>query len=160
MSIKTTTPVTDSERLGGKKAVCYEWRELVYENEAGLPIQEKAVIPGGIKVGDVIEIEYNYTSRPYPSVADPSVYDTAFHRYRVGSGWTALFPSGNNTIKAYQIRGETVNDVSEIKMFVRTDTQGIGIMSKYGATPPSDMTGGVGQSKLFRLKRVWKIHNV
>ena len=151
------TEIEGTQILGGQPAGAYEYRELVYQNDTGLPLNQKAQFAASI--GDVIEIEYNYTSRPYPAQDNPSIYDTTFFRFRVNGGWTALWPSGSATIKAYQINGDNDDDVIEIQAYARTDTQGLSIMSRYQA-PPSGFVGNITDSQLFRLKRVWKIHNV
>ena len=157
MSIKATRPISDADKLGGKEAASYEWRELVYENEDGLVLNQTAEF--AVQAGDVLEIEYNYTSRPYPSETEPTVYDTAFFRFRAAGGFAALWPNGAAEIKAYQAKGNEIADITEIKAYIRTSTEGLSIMSRYTA-PPAGFSGSITNSRLFRLKRVWKIHNV
>lgn len=149
--------VGDTQSLAGQPASSYEWRELIYENEVGLALNQTAGI--SVQAGDVLEIEYNYTSRPYPSETEPTIYDTTFFRFRSVGGYASLWPNGESEIHAYQINGNDVDNVVEIKAYIRTSTTGLGIMSRY-TSPPSGFSGTITNSQLFKLKRIWKIHNV
>lgn len=160
MAIPTTTPVADTERLGGEKALSYVRRKLVYSNADGLPITQVATIEGGIPSKSVLEIEYNYTSRPYPSQDTPTIYDTAFFKFRTNAT-SSLWTTGSCAIKGYQINGDVLEQAVELTMHIRTTATGLSIMSRYGSTGqylPSGFVGTVTQSKLFRLKNVWIIY--